>query len=1826
MADTTEWDIEKIEQTFRGTGSEKGWDDLTPQDLLAIRTVLDNRSIEEKQQDNEKEEESLQSYLYTIVKDRLDNLKKVSNKDDDEAYEAYLTLIGKFSNEDLVSSLNETDSFKDSFRSMIKNSPDVVRILRKAKDIDGNLLFDAEDIYGFLYSNMTTGQRLDKIEAVLSNSEEVKKIITAEKGKRGEALNAAVQNPMTSTREQSPLTFMTYEQAMGMVQTILDEKDPDAKIGITELQKIYAACQEHWNYDRRRSSDPADYTSYEMRIFPATVGRITRLFNSMAVLDYKELEKYKDLLESVAPNSSIYKQISKLIENKNKLDELKKNKANLEVRLQGIYRGGHPDEDTTEATWETDDYKKWVAENTDDEVINLRNQIAEIDSSIANIEKEQEPLMPSSQQKSAPQQHQEDSKPHVREDSKPPRITAGNVFEHAKKEDLSTWTAEEMRTLLITLNKGQRTFNGVTYDTKALRAKLEKAVVKFSQDFYDNKLVILNMNDAYIWQDVINSCAEHPESEYGKKNVEAVKKAKEKVADQITGFEEEFGLDKKLSQEQIAINLKELEKLPDTSDLFAHKTPDYPVQPATKNFGGIRETVATYRQSGGVPELSVLVGALQNDELGRSDQGPNLKEQLVQWAVERIKLTTELKTPEDIGNFEKLLSLIPLEENEGLIESKRQLVTTAKEAHEQALPLEHPELQEAYNLLNRLEFQGELSTFGRKKLTQEEQKELRNLILQQVEAETRMFLVNTEPTGVSKDRYIQEFNDRLNKHIFHLVAADAINKGNITPQGIQTQLTNVASRKGPITVNHYSFIGWKIAQNNRFGAAVSRLEIDQKTASVGQYFKGKLANLQQNITQHCSQNPLVAGLAGRATGVAQACGWAVLYGVAASNPVALGLVSAASLANTCWSFYKKYRTAKAVAESEGQPLSFWGYVKNHKVDVAMSVCGAVMAITGGAAALSAISQPLAGTMMYMASTSMTALMGIKSYEVAKDTFNKTQGSFWKKSAYALGAAGVVFGTYILTRKAAQGVSGAVQGMDFSGDSAPQDTQLSSVSQDNINNPAYDNEGSGFKYHTSESVWEQSGGEIPDTTPSVPEIDPNNLSQEQQHDIDMLFERAPADANEILGDGDWHGSAKLHNMWENGEISQEKMQALLDHAANTFDDKGHFIDSNGNIDQARENAAVEWQRQHDAATKPSPEPKTFTPNNLLDLEPNLNGLDAKPITSLAPDEVSLPEVLPREGSEITITKMVTDENGNVKIVYRDAEGHRQVLHANAKDINTLGLDKIKFNGDEITVKTEAGGKFTLTNTGTNVDNPNLDSVQSTVNDVHLSVVKEDLASRGLEGAEKVTLHHYNRSEFEVIKGENGWARVGENGAIDSLVKNDDGGYTFQTGSGDRVENMTYEEAKAFAGELQEGWQTSRTEQGLHPNDMRKSLYQSYHEDYAKDISAKLGVSENVKVEYNSETGITTVFSDNGVTITDKEGRTYSAVVKGNIIEFEYGHAMNSGTEDTPINGRYEALRAVAIKDPDSPIAQAFAARDAEIQFQQDLASRGLEGAESIEGYYSWDPSRTTFYNTQEGCALVGEDGKISTLVVDDGKYTFTNGEGKPMSFEEAWEFGQKVSDFQAANETGFIKEFNDTRLCAALYQLDSNAYAENISDQLGIGGKISPEPQQDGSTQVVGENGVSITHKDGLSIAAVKISDGSIEFKVSFLDQDHSTDIENPNHPWLEDLRLLAEKNGKTDIVDAIAAKQAEASQQVGSDVRSEADKATTPTANGNGRAEDSGGKSTQSRTDYMAKLRNGDNPYLRESSDNNLIPKDHLQTSVTPRQVQAMQLRIGQRK
>lgn len=77
-----------------------------------------------------------------------------------------------------------------------------------------------------------------------------------------------------------------------------------------------------------------------------------------------------------------------------------------------------------------------------------------------------------------------------------------------------------------------------------------------------------------------------------------------------------------------------------------------------------------------------------------------------------------------------------------------------------------------------------------------------------------------------------------------------------------------------------------------------------------------------------------------------------------------------------------------------------------------------------------------------------------------------------------------------------------------------------------------------------------------------DIDVKNLTAEQQHDMEMLFKRDPAEANKLLGNKSWMNSRQLQQAWDKGEISDEQKQALVKFAGERFDEKGKFTDVDG----------------------------------------------------------------------------------------------------------------------------------------------------------------------------------------------------------------------------------------------------------------------------------------------------------------------------------------------------------------------------------------------------------------------------------------------------------------------------------------------------------------------------------------------------------------------------------------------------------------------------------------------------------------------------------------
>ena len=661
-------------------------------------------------------------------------------------------------------------------------------------------------------------------------------------------------------------------------------------------------------------------------------------------------------------------------------------------------------------------------------------------------------------------------------------------------------------------------------------------------------------------------------------------------------------------------------------------------------------------------------------------------------------------------------------------------------------------------------------------------------------------------------------------------------------------------------------------------------------------------------------------------GALKSLGWGAAYSVAGlAGPAGIAAVATLSFANQARGMYADFRNQRDKLAAQGQKLTFGSYLKDNKLRAAGVLLSATAVVTGGLSAAEFLNNPVVQKAVnYARFGSALALGAATAAHQANQAYKKSEGSRWQKfkaASKAFGVSAASFGLGFLAGRA----GGEAAGGAFSDDSIAQGTQLSSVSQDEINTPAYSDDNLRFGYKSPFSQFlGQDGAEASDATPPLApeppapkatEIDPNNLNQEQQYDIDMLFKRAPADANEILDDGEWHSSAELQKMWENGDISQEKMQELLDHGAKTFDDKGLFIDADGKIDQAREQDAQEWQRQHDAASKPDPEPASFTPEQKASVLTgiDLSGLSGK-ISSPLPDELNLyhgeasnatPSAEPQNQEGIDVTKVKTDKDGDVKIVYRDEEGRRHVHHTDSSTLDTEGVSKVKFDGDN--------------------------AMRSAAEDVVAASIAEN---HGLEGAEKTTLTRTDGTEIEILKGNNGWARVDESG-VDTLVKNEDGSYTFSTGAGEQTKPMTYEDAKEFTNELE-------ATNGINSWDRAKALYQNYPEEYTDNVADRLGLGGKITHE-TAQTGVTTFVGENGVGIMAENGEAVAAFLdqegKLQLVSSSLGQEPKEITNPHLIDN----LKQIAAENDNSEIVEAIAAKQAEAQ--QPVGNDGQTGADN-----------------------------------------------------------------------------------------------------------------------------------------------------------------------------------------------------------------------------------------------------------------------------------------
>lgn len=109
-------------------------------------------------------------------------------------------------------------------------------------------------------------------------------------------------------------------------------------------------------------------------------------------------------------------------------------------------------------------------------------------------------------------------------------------------------------------------------------------------------------------------------------------------------------------------------------------------------------------------------------------------------------------------------------------------------------------------------------------------------------------------------------------------------------------------------------------------------------------------------------------------------------------------------------------------------------------------------------------------------------------------------------------------------------------------------------------------------------------------------------------LGRLMDADPAKVNALLNDGEWHSSAELKEMMENGKFNDEQLKAIHGLATREFDANGHIIDSD--LKAYYENLAKEAAAKEAAEEAARSEAKDQEPVSHQQQEPEMSADDKR----------------------------------------------------------------------------------------------------------------------------------------------------------------------------------------------------------------------------------------------------------------------------------------------------------------------------------------------------------------------------------------------------------------------------------------------------------------------------------------------------------------------------------------------------------------------------------------------------------------------------------------
>ena len=934
-------------------------------------------------------------------------------------------------------------------------------------------------------------------------------------------------------------------------------------------------------------------------------------------------------------------------------------------------------------------------------------------------------------------------------------INKYNALEVMKK--LNDLQPSELATL-------RRALNAVPNEqTNAAGAKLDEHILAQAEKYATGKETLAGIEETYAFSELLDLVKQYPNSDKVKQDDKILNTAISQVKQELALFEESFGLDQEhlQSPETVEKNLASLDGMPSDGQIFTLELREEKLQAPT-DLQDVVGIIQSAEASKNVPELSVLAGALQCKELDE-----DRRKKLLEMAASRVKSTTSLEH-KDFKNFEYVLNAVkdsPQKPKASVIEGKTALLADARNAYKLQAPLKDKEFQDIYNVLNSLQIEGKLSAFGRKKVDQNTKDSDIELFREQVRRETEMYLANTSRNGISPEDFKKEYADRLRNNLVQIVYADKVSKGQISEKDFGKmfdEMTAAAKDKKPIKVNQESIVGWQAAKTNRLESAVKVEGKKTGYEAPAKAFSSRVKNLDDKLSKKYGAIYSVLKTA------AKSAGWSTIYSVAGATmgPAGVALVATASFANTSYKYFKDYKKARNDALIKGEkPDNLWNYMKKNKLKTAGALMGAATVAIGigGLGANAAVHAARAGSGM--------ALAAAGAINQGANAYKNTKGSKGKKvwaAAKTIAISGAAFAAAVWAGKELNGI--ATEAFAETPNPTPPTPVADSLNTEAVAQPQITEPTTAefVPEHVLAPEAEQaqpqvtdwgktiseglSGGieqpqapngpEIPlrdegnsetvapaqsentstdNTAPAPAEaIDVNNLTNEQAHDIKMLFLRDPREANAILDQkgNDWMNSRQLQEAWDKGDITPEQKAELVKFAGERFDERGNFVGQDAEKMEAAAKAysAARSAQNDSVADTPAPVADTPAPvaenaasgaenaaENIQPTKEQTAEQGSMASAEAAAQNAAAENAEPAQKPDFEIKKIKINSDGTAKIVGTE-NGQRTVVTTDASNLDESlqRYDKVKFhkNGDVSISETHGNNKVSYTVTDDN----------------------------------------------------------------------------------------------------------------------------------------------------------------------------------------------------------------------------------------------------------------------------------------------------------------------------------------------------------------------------------------------------------------------------------------------------------------------------------------------------------------------------------------------